>query len=71
MDDLLEMARQAHHLALSAAHYADLRGLLMTWRWLHRWLALLLVLLAMWHVVTAWRYADLGWLRSWFGGGIR
>jgi len=53
---LAELAREAHRAALLAAHYEDLRALLSTWRFLHRWVALLMVLLAAWHVVTALRW---------------
>ena len=55
--ELLRLARRAHRTALMAAHYEDLRGLLGTWRYVHRWVALLLVLLALLHVAVALRYA--------------
>jgi len=50
------LTRQAHRSALVAAHLEDLRGLLASWRWLHRWGALLLVLLIALHVVYALLY---------------
>lgn len=50
------LARRSHRLALQLAHYEEVRGLLSTWRWLHRWLALLLLLLTVVHVVVAVRY---------------
>jgi predicted ferric reductase len=62
-DELAEferLARSAHRTSLMVNHYEDLRGLLASWRYLHRWVALLMVLLLVAHVVTAWRYADLG-----------
>jgi thioredoxin reductase/Pyruvate/2-oxoacid:ferredoxin oxidoreductase delta subunit len=59
LDRVLALARRAHRASLGAARYEDLRGLLSSWRYLHRWLALLMVLLATLHVVTAVRYADL------------
>lgn len=62
--ELLQLARRAHRTALMVAHYEDLRALLATWRWLHRWVALLMVLLVVAHIATALEYADLG-----FGGG--
>jgi thioredoxin reductase/NAD-dependent dihydropyrimidine dehydrogenase PreA subunit len=58
---ILSLARRAHGLGLAAARYEDLRGLLASWRWLHRWLALLLVLLAAIHIIVALRYAHLPW----------
>ncbi|QDU83306.1 Ferredoxin--NADP reductase [Planctomycetes bacterium Pla163] len=61
--ELLQLARRAHRTALMVAHYEDLRALLATWRYLHRWVALLMVLLVVAHIVTALEYADLG-----FGG---
>ena len=41
---------------LQLAYYDDLRGLLSTWRWMHRWLALLLLALTAVHVVAALRF---------------
>lgn len=60
-DQLLEverLARQAHRSALLAAHLEDLRGLLAGWRWLHRWGALLLVLLVLVHIAYALLYGS-------------
>lgn len=57
--ELLALARRAHRASLMAAHYEDLRGLLASWRYLHRWIALLMVLLLTVHVLTAFRYASL------------
>lgn len=54
--ELLDLARRAHRAALAAAHFEDLRGLLATWRWLHRWAALLMLLLVARHVAVALRY---------------
>jgi hypothetical protein len=54
----LQLARRAHRSALMAAHYEDLRGLLATWRYLHRWVALLMVVLLALHVVFALRYGS-------------
>jgi thioredoxin reductase len=50
------LARRAHRTALMAAHYEDLRGILGTWRWLHRWVAALLVLLVVVHIAHALVY---------------
>lgn len=65
LGEMTRLARRAHQNALAAAHFEELRGLAATWRWFHRWVALLLVLLVAIHVVAAWRYAGLGSL----GGG--
>jgi thioredoxin reductase/Pyruvate/2-oxoacid:ferredoxin oxidoreductase delta subunit len=54
--ETLAIARRAHATALMAAHYEDLRAVLGTWRWLHRWVALLMVLLLALHVVYALTY---------------
>jgi thioredoxin reductase len=50
---ILALAGEAYRAALSVAHFEDLRALLGGWRWLHRWLSLLLVLLLAVHVVQA------------------
>ena len=47
-----------------AAHYEDLRAVLSAWRYLHRWVALLMVLLVIVHVVHALMYSPF-----FFGGG--
>ena len=58
LDELLDLARRAHRAALMAAHFEDVRGLLASWRYLHRWFALLMVLLVVRHVVVALRYSS-------------
>ncbi|MGQ0614485.1 MAG: NAD(P)-binding domain-containing protein [Planctomycetaceae bacterium] len=52
----LHLAREAHKAALAAAHYEDLRAVLGSWRYLHRWIALLMVLLVALHVAHALLY---------------
>ncbi len=59
VERLVELTRQAHRTSLMASHYEELRALLSSWRFLHRWVALLMVLLAAWHIGTALRYAEL------------
>ena len=54
--ETLLLARKAHRTALMAAHYEDLRALLSSWRYAHRWVALLMVLLVVLHVVSALAY---------------
>ncbi len=56
IDRLLALARRAYRTALWSAHYEDLRALLASWRFLHRWVALLMVLLAAAHIIAALRY---------------
>ncbi|NJN14528.1 MAG: hypothetical protein HC813_02570 [Planctomycetes bacterium] len=56
----LHLAREAHRNSLMAAHYEDLRALLGSWRYLHRWIALLMVLLVVVHVVHALLYGFQG-----------
>ncbi|MBL9079778.1 MAG: NAD(P)-binding domain-containing protein [Planctomycetes bacterium] len=66
---VLTLAWQSHRVAMQLSHYEEVRGLLSTWRYLHRWLALLLLLLLVVHVVTAvrWGGVDFGVLPG-FGG---
>ena len=59
IDALASLARRAHRTSLMAAHYEDLRGLLSSWRYVHRWVALLMVLLVALHVANALRYGGL------------
>ncbi len=55
--ETLQLARVAHRTALVAAHYEDLRAVLNSWRYVHRWVAALMVLLVVLHVVYALKYA--------------
>jgi thioredoxin reductase/Pyruvate/2-oxoacid:ferredoxin oxidoreductase delta subunit len=59
IDAALQLARKGYRTALMAAHYEDLRALLASWRYLHRWVALLLVLLILVHVAYALTYGAL------------
>ncbi len=61
--EVSQLARRAHRQALAAAHFEDLRGLISSWRYFHRWVALLMVALVIIHIVAAVQYAEL------FGGG--
>ncbi|MHC5063584.1 MAG: NAD(P)-binding domain-containing protein [Planctomycetota bacterium] len=56
--DAMSLARRAHRTALMAAHYEDLRAILSTWRYFHRWVAALLVLLIAVHVFNALVYGN-------------
>jgi len=62
----LLLARRAHRLALGAAHLEDLRALLATWRYIHRWASVLMVALLALHVAQAVRYG--GVLTALLGG---
>jgi thioredoxin reductase len=64
VDGVLAQARAAHRATVAAAHLEDLRAMLGTWRWFHRWLALLMVLLVVVHVVLAALHGAFS-----FGGG--
>ncbi|HEX5137004.1 MAG TPA: NAD(P)-binding domain-containing protein [Planctomycetota bacterium] len=64
--ETLELARRAHRAAQAAAHYEDLRAILGTWRYVHRWIALLMVLLVALHIVHAFLYGAL-----FLDGGVR
>ncbi|NUP97714.1 MAG: hypothetical protein HUU28_16260, partial [Planctomycetaceae bacterium] len=58
--ETLELARRAHRATLAASHFEDLRALMGTWRYLHRWVALYMVLIVVLHIVAALRYAHFG-----------
>lgn len=58
--ETLELAKRAHRATLAAAHFEDLRALMGTWRYLHRWVALYMVLIVVLHIVAALRYAHFG-----------
>ena len=55
----LALAREAHRTALAVAHFEDLRALVNGWRYVHRWVALMLVVLVVLHVVNALLYGDM------------
>ena len=57
IEETLELARRAWRTALMAAHFEDVRAITNSWRWLHRWVAALLVLLVLLHVVFALLYS--------------
>jgi len=61
VESLLVLARRSHRAALGATWFDELRGLMATWRYLHRWVALLMVILVGVHVLAAIRYGRLGW----------
>ncbi|MCX5660123.1 MAG: NAD(P)-binding domain-containing protein [Planctomycetota bacterium] len=67
---LVGMSRRAYRLTLLVTHYEEVRAILSSWRYFHRWLALLLVLLTGIHIATAMRFGELGAkLAALFAGG--
>ena len=67
---ILLLARNAYGLTLLVAHYEEISAVLSSWRYCHRWLGLLLVLLAAVHIATAARYASLDLGFAWPEGGL-
>ena len=57
---LRETTWRAFRATVMAHHFEEVRALLASWRYLHRWLALLLLLLVALHIRVALRYANLG-----------
>lgn len=56
LDETLVLAREAHRTAMVVAHFEDVRALVAGWRYVHRWVALALVLLLVIHIVVALSY---------------
>jgi thioredoxin reductase/Pyruvate/2-oxoacid:ferredoxin oxidoreductase delta subunit len=56
---LLKLAASVQRSALAAAHLEDIRGIVASWRYAHRWIALLMVGLVLIHIVTALRYGQI------------
>ncbi len=54
--ETLALAQAAHRSAMMANHYEDLRAVMGTWRYLHRWMAALMVALVVAHVAYALAY---------------
>jgi len=59
IERLIDLAGRAQRAAMTAAHFEDLRGILASWRWFHRWVALFFVLVLVRHVVLAVQYSDI------------
>jgi len=59
--ELSKLATRSYRLAIQIAHYEDLRALLSSWRYFHRWIALLMILFAVLHVRVALRYGQIDW----------
>jgi predicted ferric reductase len=60
VDQIAALAQRTARAALGASHFEDLRALLGSWRYFHRWIALAMVLLIIAHVVAALRYSNAG-----------
>jgi hypothetical protein len=56
VEALVKLTRAAEEAALLTAHFEDLRAVLSSWRYIHRWVALGMVLLAILHIWSATRY---------------
>jgi thioredoxin reductase/Pyruvate/2-oxoacid:ferredoxin oxidoreductase delta subunit len=56
---VLDLARRAHWAALMATRFEEMRGILASWRYFHRWVALLMVLLLGVHIVSALRFSSI------------
>ncbi|MFT5285308.1 MAG: thioredoxin reductase/Pyruvate/2-oxoacid:ferredoxin oxidoreductase delta subunit [Planctomycetota bacterium] len=59
IDNTVALARTAFRRALMLAHFEDLRAILSTWRYFHRWMAVLMVVLVIVHVAYAMLYGEL------------
>ena len=66
IQSVLMLARRAYRLTLLVTHYEEVTAVLSSWRYIHRWLGLLMVLLTIAHIITAARYAsfDLNFARA-------
>jgi len=58
-NEMRRLAHQAYRTALAAAHFEDLRAVLGTWRFVHRWIAVLMVLLLLVHIAHALFYGGI------------
>ncbi|NUP95002.1 MAG: NAD(P)-binding domain-containing protein [Planctomycetaceae bacterium] len=56
--ETLELARVAWRTSLAAAHLEDLRAVIESWRYLHRWVAVLVLLLIALHVLYVLAYGS-------------
>jgi len=59
--EIMELARRSMRLTLQIAHFEEIRAVVGSWRFFHRWIALLMILFALGHIGVALRYARLDW----------
>ena len=59
IDGVLQLTERGYRTARSAAHLEDIRAILATWRYAHRWVAALMVVLAAMHIGHAIFYGQL------------
>ncbi|MGK0484030.1 MAG: thioredoxin reductase (NADPH) [Planctomycetota bacterium] len=59
IDGVLTLTERGYRTALHAAHLEDIRAILGTWRYAHRWVAALMVTLALLHIGHALFYGQL------------
>ncbi len=58
--EMKTLARRSHRLTLATTWHDELRAVMASWRYLHRWVAVVLILVLVVHIVTALRYAPIG-----------
>ncbi len=51
VQETVSLVKRAHRASLMVGHYEDLRGVLATWRYLHRWVTVLMLLLLIVHII--------------------
>jgi len=56
LTEFIGIAKEAQKNAMMAAHFEDLRAILASWRFFHRWVALLMFLFVVAHMFFAVRY---------------
>lgn len=69
--ELLMMVKRSWRLTMQIAHFEEIRAVMASWRFIHGWLALLMVLFVITHVLVALRYAQLDWpsVGAWVSAG--
>jgi len=60
IEDLKHLARRSHRLILATTWHEELRAVMASWRYLHRWVAVILIMVLVVHIITALRYAPIG-----------
>jgi len=60
IDELVGVARQLHAASIAANNLEGVRGVLASWRFVHLWVAAVMVVFAIIHVYTAWRFSAIG-----------